>query len=151
VYVTDDQWYVLFFTFIILSSLVTLCDKVCQWLATSRWFFPGPSVSFIDKTDRHDITEILLKVALNTITITPTRLWLPIGVLKWVTWWLLLVEQEMLNSRGIWVQSQFYVGRVVHSLVLWCSFVDLCMSFLISFLFGPCSICGFWLSSFWNL
>jgi hypothetical protein len=28
------------------------------------------SVSFTDKTDCHDITEILLKVALNTITLT---------------------------------------------------------------------------------
>jgi hypothetical protein len=31
-------------------------------------FFPGPPVSSTNKTDRHDITEILLKVALNTIT-----------------------------------------------------------------------------------
>jgi len=45
----------------------TLCDKVCQWLATGRWFSPGPQVSSTNKTDRHDITEILLKVALNTI------------------------------------------------------------------------------------
>jgi hypothetical protein len=30
------------------------------------WFFP---VSSTNKTDRHDITEILLKVALNTISI----------------------------------------------------------------------------------
>jgi hypothetical protein len=44
-----------------------LCDKLCQWLATGRWFSPGPSVSYTNKTDRHDITEILLKVALNTI------------------------------------------------------------------------------------
>ena len=45
----------------------TLCDKVCQGLATGRWFSPGIPVSFTNKTDRHDITEILLKVALNTI------------------------------------------------------------------------------------
>ena len=45
----------------------TLCDKVCQWLATVRWFSPGTPVSSTNKTDRHDITEILLKVALNTI------------------------------------------------------------------------------------
>ena len=45
----------------------TLCDKVCQWLATGRWFSLGPPVSSTNKTDRHDITEILLKVALNTI------------------------------------------------------------------------------------
>jgi hypothetical protein len=44
-----------------------LCDKVCQWLATGRWFSPGPPVSSTNKTDRHDITEIVLKVALNTI------------------------------------------------------------------------------------
>ena len=45
----------------------TLCDKVCQWLATGRWFSPGTSVSSTIKTDCHDIAEILLKVALNTI------------------------------------------------------------------------------------
>jgi hypothetical protein len=31
------------------------------------WFFPGSPVSSTNKTDRHDITEIFLKVALNTI------------------------------------------------------------------------------------
>jgi hypothetical protein len=35
----------------------TLCDKVCQWLTTGRWFSPGISVSTTNKTDRHDITE----------------------------------------------------------------------------------------------
>jgi hypothetical protein len=46
----------------------TLYDKVCQsWLATGRWFFPGPPVTSTNKTDRHSITEIFLKVALNTI------------------------------------------------------------------------------------
>jgi hypothetical protein len=30
-------------------------------------FFPGPPVSSTNKTDCHDIAEILLKVALNTI------------------------------------------------------------------------------------
>jgi hypothetical protein len=36
-------------------------------VAAGRWFF---SVFSTNKTDRHDITEILLKVVLNTITIT---------------------------------------------------------------------------------
>ena len=45
----------------------TLCDIVCQWLATSWWFFLGTPVSSTNKTDCHDMTEILLKVALNTI------------------------------------------------------------------------------------
>jgi hypothetical protein len=30
-------------------------------------FSPGPPVSSTNKTDRHDIIEMLLKVALNTI------------------------------------------------------------------------------------
>jgi len=46
------------------------CDKVCQRLATSRWFFPGTPVSSTNKTDHHEITKILLKVELNTITLT---------------------------------------------------------------------------------
>jgi hypothetical protein len=33
---------------------------------TDRWYSPGIPVSSTNKTDRHDITQILLKVALNT-------------------------------------------------------------------------------------
>jgi len=35
-----------------------------------QWLSYGILVSSIKKTDRHDIAEILLKVALNTITLT---------------------------------------------------------------------------------
>jgi hypothetical protein len=45
----------------------TLYNKVCQWLATDRSFSPGTPVSSTNKTDRHEITEILLKVASNII------------------------------------------------------------------------------------
>jgi len=34
-----------------------LCDKVCQWLATGRWFSPGTPLSSTNKTDLHDKTE----------------------------------------------------------------------------------------------
>ena len=36
-------------------------------LASGQWFSPGTPISFTNKTDRHDIIEILLKVALSTI------------------------------------------------------------------------------------
>jgi hypothetical protein len=36
-------------------------------LATGWWFSPDTRVSSTNKTDRYDITEILLKVALNTL------------------------------------------------------------------------------------
>ena len=45
----------------------TLCYIVCQCLTTGRWFSSGTPVSSINKAGRHDIIEILLTVALNTI------------------------------------------------------------------------------------
>jgi hypothetical protein len=39
-------------------------------MVTGQWYSPGIKVSPNNKTDRHDITEILLKVALNTLTLT---------------------------------------------------------------------------------
>jgi hypothetical protein len=36
-----------------------------KWIARGRQFSPGPPVFSTNKTDRHDITEILLKVALK--------------------------------------------------------------------------------------
>ena len=47
------------------ARCITLCDKVCQWLATGRWSSPGTPVPSSNKTDGHNITEILLKVALR--------------------------------------------------------------------------------------
>ena len=49
----------------------TLCDKICQWLATVRWFSPGTPVSSTNKIGLHHITEVLLKVTLNTINHKP--------------------------------------------------------------------------------
>jgi len=56
----------------VLAINTTLCDKVCQCLAAGRWFSPGTPVLSTNETDRYDITEILLKVTLNTITLIET-------------------------------------------------------------------------------
>jgi hypothetical protein len=40
--------------------------KVYQLLAHGQWFSPGIPASSTTKTGRHDIAEILLKVALNS-------------------------------------------------------------------------------------
>ena len=42
-----------------------------QTLCVCQWFCRGTLASSTNKTDRHDITEILLKVASSTITVTP--------------------------------------------------------------------------------
>jgi hypothetical protein len=49
------------------TRLVAASDKVYQLLINGRWFSPGTPASSTTKTGRHDIAEILLKVALNTI------------------------------------------------------------------------------------
>jgi len=45
-----------------------------QWLWTGPWFSADTLVSSSNKTDCHDITEILLKVVLNTINQSTTCL-----------------------------------------------------------------------------
>jgi hypothetical protein len=45
--------------------------KPFQVVAAGRWLSPGTPVSSTYKTDYDDRTEILLKVALNTIALTP--------------------------------------------------------------------------------
>jgi hypothetical protein len=47
---------------------------VCQWLS------PGTPVSSTNKTDHHEITEILLKVELNNINQTKIKLLVFLGV-----------------------------------------------------------------------
>ena len=56
-FVNDKKW---------CTRLVAASDKVYQLLAHGGWFSPGTPASFTTKTGRHDIAEILLKVALNT-------------------------------------------------------------------------------------
>jgi hypothetical protein len=49
------------------TRLAAASDTVYQLLAHGRWFSPGTPASSNTKTGRHDIAEILLKIALNTI------------------------------------------------------------------------------------
>jgi hypothetical protein len=55
-------------------NLLSAYEKVVQLLATGQWFSPGAPISSTNRTDRHDITEILLKVALSTIKQTNKHL-----------------------------------------------------------------------------
>ena len=48
------------------TRLAVASDNVNQLLAHGLWFSRGTLASSFTKTGRHDIAEILLKVALNT-------------------------------------------------------------------------------------
>ena len=63
----------------------TLCDKICQLLATGQWFSPGTPAFSTNKTDHHNITEIWLKVALNTIN-QPTIFYKFINASSEISW-----------------------------------------------------------------
>ena len=71
--------------------IARLCDKVCQWLVADQWFSLGTQVvSSTNKTDCYDMTEILLKMALNTIEQTKTKKNSLLIFLSSKIWWLKL-------------------------------------------------------------
>ena len=50
------------------TPLIARCTRYnIMWFVTGRRFSPGTLVLSTNKTDRHDISEILLEVALNTL------------------------------------------------------------------------------------
>jgi hypothetical protein len=51
------------------TRYIIVIQFVSDLLQVSKWFSPGTPVSSTNKADRY-ITEILLKVALNTISLT---------------------------------------------------------------------------------
>ena len=55
------------------TESIIIYDNVCRRLVAGRWFSMGTPVPSTNKADRHDIIEILLKVALNTIALY--KLW----------------------------------------------------------------------------
>ena len=78
--------------------LISKKEYGCKWpseitnitqIVAGPWFSPCTPVSSINKTDRHDITEILLEVALNTLTpimklVILNRLFIPINQLQYI-------------------------------------------------------------------
>ena len=98
------------------ARCTTLCDKVCQWLARGligQWFSPGPSVSSTNKTDCHNITEILFKVTLNTIKQINkhSNLILYTSMALWIT---SLLKKTKLLIRSI-AHYIFTLSRCIHT------------------------------------
>jgi hypothetical protein len=107
----------------------TLCDKVCQWFTAGRWFFLGSPVSFTNKTDRHEIIEIMLKVELNTMNvklnlnisyidtnqlmsliISPTYKWFFLTTTIDKSEWLLLnAKEQFIIARTSYISLRWYL------------------------------------------
>ena len=106
-------------------------DEVYQLLAHGRWFSPASSTT---KTGRHDIAEILLKVALNTknqsiIQPTPRYSWNTAKI---------VVRHQSIN------QSINFVGISFHGLTdnqmfacIWIKYLWYLINFLVTY---PCGL-----------
>ena len=95
----------------------TLCDKVCQWLTVSRLFSPYTPVSSTNKTQRHDITDILLKVELNTINLNPNSIWNVTNNLQYHEKMHQLYEN---NTMHIWYLFSQFVSVGKSSVLVFC-------------------------------
>ena len=93
-----------------------LCDKVCHWLATGRWFSTGTLISSTNKTDRHDITDTLLKTAWNKINITP----ICIVYSKYFTRLFALLRHFKENLIFLFLDVQWYFQLWIHTLFIHC-------------------------------
>jgi hypothetical protein len=88
---------------------ITLCDKVSQWLAAGFLYvlwFPPPI-----KLTRHDRTEILLKVALNTITPLHSPFdWILLVFFYILTLYLHCNLTSCINQHKSWDKIKFFNG-----------------------------------------
>ena len=102
----------------------TLCDKVCQWLVTGRWFSLGTPVSSTNKTDCHDISEILLKVTLNTINLTLTQLFprfrfafynYLVTSANYCLWLIIILKYNIQLNESLIISEHFQFQQIGHS------------------------------------
>ena len=77
------------------TRLTATSDKFYQLLAHGRWFSLGTQASYTTKTGRHDITEILLKVALSTKIKSNQIYWLKIVLIQHICF-----TEKVLWSKG---------------------------------------------------
>ena len=113
----------------LMKRCTTLCDKVCQWLATGRWF---SSVSLTNKTHWNDIPELLLKVALNTSILTLTNR--PSGT------WYSFMNQEG-DSIPTWNAWSWLLRHFVLCIICPSAFMTVCLVFCLHWSFSLVSSC----------
>ena len=101
------------------TRLAAASDKVYQLLAHGRWFSPGTPVSSTTKTGRHDIAEILLKVALSTINQIKSKK--DIRLLYPGCYKLMFYDTDHKKTFIFWISCCFFLNkhsRRIHVLVI---------------------------------
>ena len=80
------------------TRLAAASDKAYQLLAHGWWFSPGTPASSTTKTGRHDIAEILLKVALKHKKINQNNSFISLEFLQIAELVLVLNMHDMFGS-----------------------------------------------------
>jgi hypothetical protein len=98
----------------------TLCDKVCQWLATVQWFTPGTLVSSTNETDRHEwynwnIVESgrRARIAQVPVVVNPTTIW---------SWLQLNIFYQYHTLLFAWNSWKYYYSRIAEFFIFFIVF-----------------------------
>ena len=103
----------------------TLCDEVCQRLAASWWFSRGAPVSSTNKTERHDMIEILLKVALNTTTHSPFK---GNKFLIWYSYFLCVFTEVLMHNIFLHILSkEKVINNILKNIVRYVDYQKMCI------------------------
>ena len=91
-------------------SLVSSSDQVYQLLSHGRWFSSGIPASSTTKIGRHDIAEILLKVALKHQKINQSNLSLAWIILKVFAF---KIMSDYPDSQPAWQSLNYIENEIV--------------------------------------
>ena len=92
------------------TRLAAASDKVYQLLAHGRWFSPGTPASSTTKTGRHEIAEILLKVALKHQRSNQINL----SITLFIGYTFLI--KKIISLRGVGIPSFIFVSLLIVAL-----------------------------------
>ena len=84
---------------------IMMCDKVCQVTCKGCWFYVVSS----NKTDRHDITEILLNVVLKNHNPNPLQVRLCVINKDFLHWNFMLCSAYRFQHDQIWNRNTLFV------------------------------------------
>ena len=105
------------------------------------------STKKFSETDIFNMLENFMVAIMTWLTFSYSRL--ITGFVTRLTWWVPLVEQELLTlPEHLSSPPVFSMVRVTRSLVLYVCFVDRCLSFC-TFSFGHCVVCSSSIYRFW--
>ena len=118
IFLLCSQWLSLLMLWVQILLMARCTQYNIVLLATGWWFSPGSLLSSTNKTDRHNITEILLKVAFNTITLEIfklSRINKPLYVFEY---FYVLMQGKMVSFHAKFNENNIYFSNILYQILL---------------------------------